>query len=176
LVAVKVTVNVPAAVYWWDGFWVVAVTPSPKSQLHDVGAFVEVSVKLTVNGAVPDAVDLVNEATGATAAVTVCVAELLPSALVAVSTTLNVPAPVYWWDGFWVVAVAPSPKSQLHDVGVFAEVSVKLTVNGTAPDVALFVNDANGAASTVTAWGAEVLLPPAFVAVRVTSNVPAVVY
>ncbi|MDV7237622.1 hypothetical protein R4116_14590 [Listeria monocytogenes] len=41
------------------------VPPSPKSQDHDVGEPVEVSVKDTSSGAVPDVGVTVNEATGA---------------------------------------------------------------------------------------------------------------
>ena len=41
------------------------VPPSPKSQDHDVGEPVDVSVKDTSSGAVPDVGVAVNEATGA---------------------------------------------------------------------------------------------------------------
>ena len=41
------------------------VPPSPKSQDHDVGEPVEVSVKDTSSGAVPEVGVAVNEATGA---------------------------------------------------------------------------------------------------------------
>ena len=49
----------------WDGFRVVDVPPSPKLQAQEVGEPVDVSVKATFNGAVPDVGDAVNEATGA---------------------------------------------------------------------------------------------------------------
>ena len=46
--------------------------PSPKSQLHDVGVFVELSENVTVNGAVPEVGEPVKAATGAmTAGLTV---------------------------------------------------------------------------------------------------------
>jgi hypothetical protein len=47
-----------------DGFCTVDVPPSPKAHAHDVGDSVEVSVKDTVNGAVPDSGDAVNDDTG----------------------------------------------------------------------------------------------------------------
>jgi hypothetical protein len=64
--AVRVTVYVPAALYVWAGFCAVdGADPSPKSHDHDVGEPVEVSWKATLNGAVPDVGDAVNDATGA---------------------------------------------------------------------------------------------------------------
>jgi hypothetical protein len=53
LVAVRLTVYVPAALYVWLGLFAVEVPPSPKLHDQDVGAFVEVSVNCTVRGAVP---------------------------------------------------------------------------------------------------------------------------
>ena len=50
--------------YVHDGLSVVLVFPSPKLQLHDI-AFVEVSVKVTVTGAVPDVGEAEKEAIGA---------------------------------------------------------------------------------------------------------------
>ena len=44
---------------------VVLELPSPNDQLHDVGVLVELSVNVTVNGAVPEEGVPVNEATGA---------------------------------------------------------------------------------------------------------------
>ena len=40
--------------------------PSPKSQLHDVGVYVELSENVTVNGAVPEVGEPVKAATGVT--------------------------------------------------------------------------------------------------------------
>ena len=42
-----------------------AVSPSPNSHAQEVGLPVEVSVKLTVKGAVPEVGEAVNDATGA---------------------------------------------------------------------------------------------------------------
>ena len=56
----------PLAEYKCVGFWAVDVPPSPKFQLHDVGEPVELSVKVTSNGAVPDVGIPVKLATGTT--------------------------------------------------------------------------------------------------------------
>jgi len=47
----------------------------------------------------------------------------------------------------------PSPNDQLHDVGVLVERSVKVTVNGAAPEVGEPVKLATGA---MTAEGAVI--------------------
>jgi hypothetical protein len=74
------------------------VVPSPKSHAQDVGLPVDVSVNCTTSGACPVAADAVKDAvasTGAAATVTVVVAGVLvPTALVAVSCTVYVPASV----------------------------------------------------------------------------------
>ena len=57
LLAVSVTVYVPAAAKVCDGFCIVAVVPSPKDHDHAVGASVEVSVNCTGSGACPLVVD-----------------------------------------------------------------------------------------------------------------------
>jgi hypothetical protein len=64
LVAVSTTVYVPGVVYWCVGFWEVDVPPSPNVQDHDVGEPLELSVNVTVRGAVPDVGEPVNDATG----------------------------------------------------------------------------------------------------------------
>jgi hypothetical protein len=73
--------------------------------------------------------------------------ELLPPALVAVRFTVYIPAFAYRCTGFWRVefVVFPSPKFHSQDVGVFVEVSVKLTTSGKAPDVGVPVKPATGA-------------------------------
>ena len=38
-------------------------------------------------------------------------------------------------DGFFSVLALPSPNDQLHDVGLFVELSVNTTVNGAVPEV-----------------------------------------
>jgi hypothetical protein len=54
LVTVRLTLKAPAVEYVCDGFSLVEVLPSPKSQLQEVGEPVDVSVKVTASGAVPD--------------------------------------------------------------------------------------------------------------------------
>ena len=78
---------------------------------------------------------MTNAATGELVTDTVCVTgELLPAAFVAVSETVYVPAAEKVCVGFWLVLVFPSPKFHDHEVGVFVEVSVKLTDNGAFPE------------------------------------------
>ena len=48
LVAVRLTVKVPAVAKAWDGFCALLVPPSPKVQAHAVGVLEEASVKVTV--------------------------------------------------------------------------------------------------------------------------------
>jgi hypothetical protein len=66
--AVKVTIYVPGSSYTWLGFCCPlsdAKFPSPKSQFHPVGIPVDVSLNVTVRGAIPSlGVRLVNEAEG----------------------------------------------------------------------------------------------------------------
>jgi hypothetical protein len=80
----------------WDGFCRVEVVPSPKFHDQLVGDPVEVSVKLTASGAVPDAGAALNEGVGAVgAAVTETSCEtgvLEPAALLAVRVAVYVPA------------------------------------------------------------------------------------
>jgi hypothetical protein len=47
---------------------VAAVVPSPKFHAHEVGVLVEVSVNVTVSGAVPEVGDPIKLATGTTGA------------------------------------------------------------------------------------------------------------
>ena len=63
-VTFKLTVYVPAFVYLCVGLWAVEVLLSPKFHVQDAGLLVLVSVKVTVNGAFPERVDAVKEATG----------------------------------------------------------------------------------------------------------------
>ena len=87
---VRVTVYIPALVYLCEGLLVVEVLLSPKSQDHEAGDPVLLSVNFTVNGAFPDAVDTEKEATGFITTVIYFdfVIVLLPAALLAVSTTV----------------------------------------------------------------------------------------
>jgi hypothetical protein len=77
---------VPGIVYVWRGFCSVLDPPSPKSQLHEVGDPVEVSVNWTVSGAVPDVGDPAKEATGAGTGVVGTVVAIVVSTVVAVVT------------------------------------------------------------------------------------------
>jgi hypothetical protein len=71
------------------------------------------------------------------------------------------------------VLVAPSPKFQLQEVGVPADVSVNWTDCPAAGEAGLYVNDAVRATATVTVR-VVVLDPEPFVAVKVTVFDPAV--
>ena len=66
LVAFRLTVYVAFAQYVCTGFFIVEFVqlPSPKVQFQLVGLLVEVSVKVTVRGAVPVRCAAVKEATG----------------------------------------------------------------------------------------------------------------
>jgi hypothetical protein len=68
--------------------------------------------------------------------------------LVAVSATVYVPAAVYVCDGFCVVEVPPSPNAHEYDEAPL-ELLVKLTVNGTSPEVGLPEKLAVGTVLTV---------------------------
>ena len=96
LVAVRVTVNAPAAAKEWVGFWIELVAvPSPKFQDQAVGLPVEASVKVTVCPIRGEAGLKVKAAVGMLAAVfTVMVWLTLidPPPLEAVRPTLKVPA------------------------------------------------------------------------------------
>jgi hypothetical protein len=76
--------------------------------------------------------------------------------------------------GFWEVLVEPSPKAQLHDVGVPVEVSVNWTDWPAAGEAGLKVKEAEIAATTVIVR-LVLLEPEALVTVRVTVFVPTVV-
>jgi hypothetical protein len=62
--AVKVTVYVPAWLYVCTGFFSFELVPSPKSQFHEVGVFVLLSVKLTLRGILPEVLLPESAATG----------------------------------------------------------------------------------------------------------------
>ena len=83
----------PAVAYVTDGLLTVEVVPLPKFHAHDVGAPVEVSVKATANGEVPDVAEAVKLAVGTATggAVTVIVlvtGVLAPLALLAINVTV----------------------------------------------------------------------------------------
>jgi hypothetical protein len=68
LVAVNVTVYVPALVKVWEGLSPVDVPPSPNDHIHEVGVFVDSSIKRTPSGTVPEVAFDTNAATGVDAA------------------------------------------------------------------------------------------------------------
>lgn len=110
--------------------------------------------------------------------VTTWVATDVPSALVTVSTTANVPAAVYVWVGLATVLVPPSPNVHENAVGTPEDVSVKATVTGGGPPVAtLLMKLATGTAGT---GAATVMIldaaaePKALLTSSVTVKVPAV--
>ena len=93
LLAVRVTVNVPAAEYVWVGFSAVLVEPSPKVQDQEVGEPVEVSVNVTNWPALGLPGESVKEALGGGIATVMALLALLePPALLAVRETVKLPA------------------------------------------------------------------------------------
>src|SRR4051794_6723597 len=91
LVAMRLTSYLRGSVKVCDGCCAVDVVPSPKSQAQLVGPPVEVSVKVTTKGAVPDVGVAVNRAVGAGAGDTVMVCGLdtvEPTAFDVVSVTM----------------------------------------------------------------------------------------
>jgi hypothetical protein len=150
------------------------VLPSPKSQLHAVGEFADVSVNAaaeptqTKEGAVKLAV-------GGASNVSVLLASVpAPHAFDATRVTVYVLFAAYVCVGFCTVEVLPSPKSQPQAVGVFVEASVKDTVSDP---LHVFENVKSlagvGETSTLALAG---LLPQAFEAVSVTVYAPAAPY
>lgn len=62
--AVKLIVYFPALLYVWSGFCCVEVFPSPKTQFHEVGDPVLLSVNVTFNCEFPEVGDAEKAATG----------------------------------------------------------------------------------------------------------------
>jgi hypothetical protein len=112
---------------------------SPKFQDHAVGLPVEESVNVTICPITGVAGVNVKPAVTVPGRLTVTVrfAVLAPAAFPAVSETVNDPAVENAWVGFWSALVAPSPKVQLHEVGLPDEESVNCTVKPVVivPDV-----------------------------------------
>src|SRR5436309_1313101 len=157
-----------------DGFCAVLLPPSPKSQFHETGSPVDVSVKFTTSGAMPSTGLAVKLAcNGGGGAVTVIVARLLllPPGPVTVSVTVKVPALLKVCDGFCAeLCGVPSPKFQSHVVMLPVDWSVNCTVNGTWPEVGFAVKFAvgGGGGGAVTVMVALLLsLPPGPVTVSV---------
>ncbi len=72
--------------------------PSPKSHAHAVGAFVEASVKDTVN-VPPHVFENAKSLAGVGETAMLVLSVVLPQAFEAVSVTVYVPAAPYVWDG-----------------------------------------------------------------------------
>ncbi len=70
------------------------------------------------------------------------------------------------WLGLCAVLVLPSPKSQVREVMLPVEASVKATGRGAAPDVGVALKAAPGGGVTVTVTGA-VTVPPGPIAISV---------
>src|SRR2546429_9564663 len=100
-----------------------------------------------------------------------CDVEPVPPLLsVAVRLTVYVPPAAYVWDGFATVAVAPSPKLQLHPTTVPSG-SVLVLVKLQASPVQVWVKAAVGGVLggvTVRLCDVESVLPPLSVTVRLT--------
>jgi len=58
---------------------------------------------------------------------------------------------VYWWTGVSEVELPPSPNNQVHEVGLFADVSMNCTDNGADPLVIFAVNEAAGVVAPAAA-------------------------
>ena len=104
-----------------------------------MGEPVDISVKLTTSGAVPEVVPAEKSAAGTPVDPTtidpVCVVVLLPKSFVSVKDTSYVPSFTYVYEGSSRVLVFPSPNVQFHVVGDPVEASVNCTVRGEIPDV-----------------------------------------
>src|SRR5665647_1201128 len=136
---VSLTVYFPALVYLCIGFLTVEVLLSPKSQDHEVGLLVLLSVNVTTSGAFPVIGEAEKAGTGGFKRFTTIkldfVTLLLPAAFVTVKLTVYFPALLYICTGFLSVEVSLSPKFQRYDVGDPLLLSVNLTFNGNVPDV-----------------------------------------
>jgi hypothetical protein len=153
---------------------VLPVVPSPKFQLQEVGVPADVSVNWTDCPTSGEAGLNVNDAVSATATVTVRVAVLDPVPFVAVKVTVFDPAVAKAWLGFCAVEVVPSPKSQLQEVGVPADVSVNWMTCSAIGEVGLQVNDAARAGATTIVL-VELFEPLLLVTVKETVLVPGTV-
>jgi len=80
-VAERVTEYTPGVTYVWTGFCIVAlvVSPSPKSQFHEVGSLIDWSVNVTGRGVSPTAVSNVKSAMGGGSVVVKVTEALVPS-------------------------------------------------------------------------------------------------
>jgi len=150
------------------------VVPSPKLQDQDVGLPVDVSVNWTdcpTEGRA-GAKENADVSTDMETTVTVRLACLDPTLPEETRLTKKTPVLPNAWDGFFVLLVAPSPKSQCHDVGFPELVSANCTVCPGPGVVGLKTNDAAASAGrTVTDFDALRIAVP-FPIVRVTRRNP----
>jgi hypothetical protein len=82
------------------------------------------------------------------------------------------------WLGFCVESLEPSPKFQLHDVGLPVEVSVNCTAKGAWPELGLALKLAVTCVEafvTVIVWLALLVWPPLPDTVNVAVKLPALV-
>src|SRR6184192_1217867 len=161
----------PPAAYVCDGFATEAVAPSPKLQLQATtlpSASVLVLVKEHASAVQLD----VNAAVGSVlggVTVMLCDVDPVPPLLsVTVRLTVYVPPAAYVWDGFAIVAVAPSPKLHLHPTTVPSG-SVLVLVKLQASPVQVWVNAAvGGVLAGATVMLCDVEPVPPLLSVRLT--------
>jgi hypothetical protein len=102
---------------------------------------------------------------------------LFPAVFFTDRVTVYFPALLYVCTGFLDVEDVPSPKLHLHEVGFPALVSVNCTFNGVFPEVGDAEKEETGtlrrAPTFIWLDLVTVLLPTAFLTVRLTVNFPA---
>jgi hypothetical protein len=185
LVAVSVTAKIPIEANVWVGFWrVLTAVPSPKFQDQLVGTPEVASVKVTDKGATPVLALMAKAATGiaGTGGVTVIILVVAaePNALDTSSETVNVPAALKVWLGFWTrLTGVASPKFQDQAVGTPVDTSVKPMVRGASPVVTVVMKAATGMAVTAAVTVTKCVIvdagPVRLLTVSLTVKVPAVV-
>src|SRR2546426_796508 len=163
----------PPAAYVCEGFATVAVAPSPKLQLHPT-TLPSGSVLVLVKEHASPVQLRVKAAVGSWfggVTVTPCDVEPAPRLLsLPVRLTVWAPPAAYVCDGFATVAVAPSPKLQLHPTMVPSG-SVLVLVKLQVSPVQLCVKAAVGdvlAGATVMVCDVDPVPPPLSVTVRLT--------
>ena len=105
--------------------------------------------------------------------------QLVPLAFFTVSLTVYFPDLVYLCVGFLTVEVLLSPKSQDQEVGLLVLLSVNVTVSGAFPLSGETEKAGTGgfkAFTTIKLDFVTVLLPAAFLTVRLTVYFPALLY
>ncbi len=126
LLAVRVTVYLPARLYGCEGVAPVPVVPSPKFHAYDTGAspstLAENRTSVLMHAALAGVlvIETTLAATGGgvqSLMVSDLVCEPLPAVLLTLSVTVKVPARAYVCEGAAPVPVEPSPKSHAYDTG-----------------------------------------------------------